>query len=110
MRDLPSDLRVIAVDLRGFGDTGSLPVDGTRGLRDFSDDLYATLTALPVPTAHIVGWSMGGGLVMQYAIDHPVLSLTLQAPVSPCGFAGTRRDASQLTDEGAGCGADRGGE
>ena len=81
MQDLPSDLRVIAIDLRGFGGTENLPVDATRGVRDFSDDVFATMEALGIPTAHFVGWSMGGGVVMQYAIDHPVLSLTLQAPV-----------------------------
>jgi len=104
MQDLPSDLRVIAVDLRGFGDTESAPVDATRGVRDFSDDLSATLRSLGLETAHLVGWSMGGGVVMQYAIDHPVLSLTLQAPVSPYGFGGTRRDGSRLTDDDAGTG------
>ena len=104
MQDLPSDLRVIAIDLRGFGDTESLPVDATRGVRDFSDDVHATLTALGLETAHLVGWSMGGGVVMQYALDHPALSLTLQAPVSPYGFGGTRRDGSRLTEDDAGCG------
>ena len=104
MQDLPSDLRVIAVDLRGFGDTENAPVDATRGVRDFSDDLRATLEALGIETAHLVGWSMGGGVVMQYALDHPVLSLTLQSPVSPYGFGGTRRDGSRLTDDDAGCG------
>ncbi len=104
MQDLPSDLRVIAVDLRGFGGTEALPVDATRGVRDFSDDLYATLSALGIETAHLVGWSMGGGVVMQYAIDHPVLSLTLQAPVSPYGFGGTRRDGTRLSEDDAGCG------
>ncbi|MFT3797232.1 alpha/beta fold hydrolase [Microbacterium sp.] len=104
MQDLPSDLRVIAVDLRGFGLTESLPIDATRGVRDFSDDLHATLTALGLDAAHLVGWSMGGGVVMQYALDHPVLSLTLQAPVSPYGFGGTRRDGSRLTDDDAGTG------
>ena len=104
MQDLPSDLRVIAVDLRGFGYTEHAPVDATRGLRDFSDDLFATLEALEIETAHLVGWSMGGGVVMQYALEHPVLSLTLQAPVSPYGFGGTRRDGSRLTDDDAGCG------
>lgn len=105
MQDLPSDLRVIAIDLRGFGGTESLPVDATRGVRDFSDDVFATLSALGIETAHLVGWSMGGGVVMQYALDHPALSLTLQAPVSPYGFGGTRRDGSRLTDDDAGCGA-----
>lgn len=105
MQDLPGDLRVIAIDLRGFGDTESLPVDATRGVRDFSDDVHATLTALGLESAHLVGWSMGGGVAMQYAIDHPVRSLTLQAPVSPYGFGGTRRDGSRLTDDDAGSGA-----
>ncbi|KAA9133820.1 alpha/beta hydrolase [Microbacterium caowuchunii] len=105
MQDLPSDLRVIAVDLRGFGGTESLPVDATRGVRDFSEDLRATLEALGIPAAHLVGWSLGGAVVMQYALDHPVLSLTLQAPISPYGFGGTRRDGSRLTDDDAGCGA-----
>lgn len=105
MQDLPSDLRVIAVDLRGFGGSEHLPVDATRGLRDYSDDLFATLTALGIPAAHLVGWSMGGGVVMQYALEHPVLSLTLQSPVSPYGFGGTRRDGSRLTEDDAGTGA-----
>ena len=104
MRDLPRELRVIAVDLRGFGASEHLPVDATLGLRDFSDDLAAALEALGIPTAHLVGWSMGGGVLMQFALDHPALSLTLQAPVSPYGFGGTRRDGSRLSDDDAGCG------
>lgn len=104
MQDLPADLRVLAIDLRGFGASEHAPVDATRGVRDFSDDVHAALTALGIPTAHLMGWSMGGGVVMQYALDHPVLSLTLQAPVSPYGFGGTRRDGSRLTDDDAGVG------
>ncbi len=43
---------------------------------------------------------------MQLLLDRPELvrSLTLQAPVSPYGFGGTRRDGSRLTDDDAGCG------
>jgi len=104
MQDLPHDLRVIAIDLRGSGGTEHAPIDATRGVRDFSDDIHATLQVLGIDRAHLVGWGLGGGVVMQYAIDHPVLSLTLQAPVSPYGFGGTRRDGSRLTDDDAGCG------
>ena len=50
MQDLPSDLRVLAIDLRGFGGTEHAPVDATRGVRDFSDDVWATLEALGIPT------------------------------------------------------------
>ena len=47
---------------------------------------------------------MGAGVIMQYALDHPALSLTLESPVSPYGFGGTRRDGSRLTDDDAGTG------
>ncbi|MCB2175144.1 MAG: alpha/beta hydrolase [Actinomycetales bacterium] len=104
MLAMPEGLRVIAVDLRGFGGTQTLPLDASRGCRDFSDDVHATLEALGLGAVHLVGWSMGGGVVMQYALDHPVLSLTLQAPVSPYGFGGTRADGSLLTPDGAGTG------
>ncbi|MFT4136589.1 alpha/beta fold hydrolase [Microbacterium sp.] len=105
MQDLPGDIRPIAIDLRGFGDTESAPVDATRGVRDFSDDLRATLETLGLGAVHLVGWSLGASVAMQYALEHPVLSLTLQAPISPYGFGGTRRDGTRLTDDDAGCGA-----
>ena len=104
MQDLPSDLRAIADDLRGYGDTENAPIDATRGVRDFSDDVHATLAELGIPAAHLVGWSMGAGVIMQYALDHPTLSLTLESPISPYGFGGTRRDGSRLTDDDAGTG------
>ncbi|TXS81285.1 alpha/beta fold hydrolase [Streptomyces sp. sk2.1] len=104
---LPDRYRPIAVDLRGFGGTDPLPVDATRGLRDYTDDLAALLTALRIDRAHLVGWSMGGGVVMQYLRDHPdrVRSLTLVNPVSPYGFGGTRgADGTLNSADGAGSG------
>lgn len=105
MLDLPPEARAIAIDLRGFGSTETLAVDATRGLRDFSDDVRATLDALGVGSAHLVGWSMGGGVVMRHAIDHGARSLTLVSPVSPYGFGGTRRDGTRLSSDDAGVGA-----
>lgn len=89
---LPARYLGLAPDLRGFGGSESKPVDATRGLRDFSEDLYALVTTLGLPMLHLVGWSMGGGIAMQYAIDHPaeVASLTLINPLSPYGFGGTK--------------------
>ena len=65
--------------MRGYGDSEVLPVDGTRALRDFSDDLDAFVKALDLNTFHLLGWSLGGNIVMQYTIDYPgkVRSLTL---------------------------------
>lgn len=105
MLELPADVHGIAVDLRGFGASDTLPIDATRGLADFSDDLRALLSALGIASAHLVGWAMGGGVIMQHAIDYGALSLTLVAPISPYGFGGTRRDGTRLTSDDAGTGA-----
>ncbi len=92
MLALPAEYRAIAPDLRGYGDTEALPINATRGLRDWSDDLRALVETLGLGRVHLVGWSLGGGIVMQYAIDHPadVASITLSAPMSPYGFGATK--------------------
>ncbi|WP_460775914.1 alpha/beta hydrolase [Microbacterium sp. GXF7504] len=102
---LPAGVRGVAVDLRGFGDTENLPVDATRGLGDFADDLHATLETLELSSVHLVGWGLGGSVALRFALEHPVRSLTLIAPFSPYGLGGTRRDGSRLTDDDAGTGA-----
>lgn len=104
---LPDRYRPLAVDLRGFGGTDPLPVDATRGLRDYADDLAELLAALGIDRAHLVGWSMGGGVVLQYLRDHPaaVRSVTLVNPVSPYGFGGTHGvDGTLNSADGAGSG------
>jgi pimeloyl-ACP methyl ester carboxylesterase len=109
MLALPETYRPLAIDLRGFGGTDPEPVDATRGLRDYSDDLAAVIAALGLDAVHLVGWSMGGGVVLQYLADRPgshrAASLTLVDPVSPFGFGGTRGLDGTLCDPaGAGSG------
>ena len=107
---LPEGYWGIAPDLRGFGASETKPVDATGGLRDFSDDLHALFAALGLVgerRPHVAGWSMGGGVLMQYAIDHPdgIASLTLIDPLSPFGFGGTKDSAGALCwPDGAGAG------
>src|ERR1700756_2894716 len=102
MLALPGSYRPLAIDLRGFGQTDDEPVDATRGLRDYSDDLAATIDALGLDSVHLVGWSMGGGVVLPDLVDRPdvhrVASLTLVDPVSPFGFGGTRGVEGTLCD------------
>jgi pimeloyl-ACP methyl ester carboxylesterase len=107
MLALPEGVHAIAIDLRGFGDSETLPVDATRGLGDYSDDVASVLDELGIRSAHIVGWSMGAGVAMQLLLDRPdlVATLTLVAPVSPYGFGGTAGpDGRMLTTDGAGTG------
>jgi pimeloyl-ACP methyl ester carboxylesterase len=110
MLTLPDGYRPLAVDLRGFGQTDPEPVDATRGLRDYSDDLADLIQTLGLTSVHLVGWSMGGGAVLQYLADRPaahsVASVTLVAPVSPFGFGATFGTDGTLCDpDGAGSGA-----
>lgn len=84
--------RCIAPDLRGYGWTEDKLINATRGYRDWCDDVKELLDALGVERAHLVGWSMAGGIVYRFIADHParVITATLQAPVSPYGFGGTK--------------------
>ena len=83
MNRLADLFEMVAPDLRCFGDTESLPVDASRGLRDWSDDIYELTKALGWENFVLLGWSMGGGVVMQYAIDHSeqLDGLVLEAPL-----------------------------
>jgi pimeloyl-ACP methyl ester carboxylesterase len=74
---LAADRCVIAPDLPGFGDS-------TRAVPDYSVHAHAAyldafLAALHEPRAHVVGFSMGGGVAIALAARHPerVASLTL---------------------------------
>jgi pimeloyl-ACP methyl ester carboxylesterase len=99
--------RVLAVDLRGYGDTDPLPIDASRGVRDWSEDLADLVAALGLDRVHLVGWSMGAGVVLQYLLDAPekVASVALVAPISPYGFGGTAGpEGRRLHDDGTGSG------
>jgi pimeloyl-ACP methyl ester carboxylesterase len=84
MPGAPARYRLIAPDMRGFGDTEQVPIDATRGLRDWADDTYSLVDAVGIAgPVHLVGWSTGGAAIVDYAREHPVASLTFIDPVSP---------------------------
>lgn len=104
--------RFIAPDMRGFGDTEPLPIDATRGLRDWADDAYSLVESLGLEEpVHLVGWSTGGAAAAHYAMDRPdrVASITLIDPVSPYGFGGTKDvEGTPTFDDWAGSGGGTG--
>ena len=91
MQRLEDRFDMIALDLRCFGETDPLPIDATRGLRDYSDDVDAFVRAIGWERFSLLGWSMGGGVAMQYAIDHAekLQRVILVAPMSPFGYGGS---------------------
>jgi pimeloyl-ACP methyl ester carboxylesterase len=105
MPGAPQHLRIIAPDMRGFGDTERKPIDATRGLRDWADDAYALVSALGISRpVHLVGWSTGGPAIAAYAMEHPTASLTFIDPVGPYGFGATRLDGTPHHPDFAGSG------
>lgn len=111
MAAAPSDLRMLAPDMRGFGRTANRVIDATRGLRDWSDDIAALVEVLGIDgPVHLAGWSTGGAAIAAYAVDRPgaVASLTFIDPVSPHGFGGVLPDGTPATDDFAGTGGGTG--
>jgi pimeloyl-ACP methyl ester carboxylesterase len=107
----PDHYRLIAPDMRGFGDTERVPIDATRGLRDWADDTHALVQALGIDRPiHLVGWSTGGAAIGLYAIDRPVASLTFIDPVSPYGFGGIMADGTPCFPDYAGSGGGTGSQ
>lgn len=91
MKALEDSFHIYAPDLRGYGYTEHLPIDATGGMKEWSLDLRSFILALKIVDPHIIGWSMGGGVVMQYLLDYEneVKSIGLINPLSPYGFSGT---------------------
>ena len=73
---------MVCLDMRGFGQS-----DEATGPVCRRDDLHALLIQLGLERVHLVGCSLGGEIVLDYALEHPdrVLSLTLVSAV-PGGF------------------------
>ncbi len=72
---LPAFLHAFVPSQRGHGDSGR-PEAGYRCV-DFSADLHAFMDALEIPSALVVGHSMGSYVAQQFAIDHPERTLGL---------------------------------
>lgn len=88
--------KLIAVDLRGFGD--STYHKRITGIKDFSEDIKQFVDALGLKDFAIMGWSTGGAVGMQYVADYPndCQKLVLLASASTRGypFFGSKEDGS----------------
>jgi pimeloyl-ACP methyl ester carboxylesterase len=109
MADAPQRYRLLAPDMRGFGRTQPVPIDATRGLRDWADDIHALIRALDIERpVHLVGWSTGAAAIAAYAQDRRAASLTFIAPVPPYGFGGVKQDGTPCFPDFAGSGGGTG--
>lgn len=70
MNDLSRDHQVIAMDCRGHGRSDK-PHDPSQYGSEMASDVVRLMDHLSLQRAHIVGYSMGGGIVMKVLVDHP---------------------------------------
>ena len=77
---------VYALDLRGFGESSYH--ERITHIKDFSDDLKGFVDALGLRGFHLIGWSTGGAVCMQFEADYPGLceKLILIASASTRGY------------------------
>jgi pimeloyl-ACP methyl ester carboxylesterase len=89
---LPAHVHVIAPDLRGFGESSY--VNRFDSLLELAEDVKALLDHLGIAKAHVVGWSLGGGVAMELAASYPQLvkSLTLLNSTTHKGYPLFQKD------------------
>jgi pimeloyl-ACP methyl ester carboxylesterase len=78
LQALAKDYQVIALDCRGHGKSDK-PADPKAYGREMAEDVVRLLDYLKIKKAHLVGYSMGGKVVLKVIADHPerVLTATL---------------------------------
>jgi len=67
--ELSKTRKVIAIELQGHGRTADIKRDFSY--ENLADDVAALLDHLKIPSADLIGYSLGGGVAMQCAIRHP---------------------------------------
>ena len=77
---LSKKYRVVALDLRGHGRSGK-PHDPAQYGTEIVGDIVRLMDHLKIQKAHVVGYSMGGFIVLKMAAMHPERMLS----VAPCG-------------------------
>jgi 3-oxoadipate enol-lactonase len=85
--------RVITFDMRGHGQ--SEKPAGPYHIPMFAADLASLFQALSIPSAHLVGLSLGGTVAFQFAIDYPAKVKTLTIVNSGPSLGGTPEEARQ---------------
>jgi pimeloyl-ACP methyl ester carboxylesterase len=110
---LAVDYRVIRYDVRGFGES-SLPEED----RPYSDyeDLATLLDHLGIKTAHVVGFSLGSGIAIDFSLAYPDRTRSLvsvgpwvfgySSPAAQSMFADFARVSTAMSDGGVAAAVD----
>lgn len=99
-KNIPDNYRIIAPDLRGYGDSSyNTPINT---IHDFADDVVALLKVLGIEKAYVVGWSLGGCVAQSIAARYDVIEkLVLIASGSVKGYPVFKKDATGQSNVGS---------
>jgi pimeloyl-ACP methyl ester carboxylesterase len=83
---LPAGVRAYALDMRAAG--GSQQIESGHTIARYAADVHEFVEAMGLSRFVLVGHSMGGGVAMQYALDHQdrLKALMLVNPLAPYGM------------------------
>ncbi|HWN70630.1 MAG TPA: alpha/beta hydrolase, partial [Haliangium sp.] len=83
---LPAGFRAYALDMRAAG--GSEQIESGHNVARYAADVHEFVEAMGLSRFVLVGHSMGGGVAMQYALDHQdrLKALILANPLAPYGM------------------------
>jgi pimeloyl-ACP methyl ester carboxylesterase len=90
---MPDDVKVIAPDLRGFGQSSF--ENEINSLEDFAGDMIEVINQLGIAAFYLGGWSTGGGVAMEIAakLKERVLGLVTIESVGIQGYPMFKKDA-----------------
>ncbi|EJR54028.1 hypothetical protein IIM_02285 [Bacillus cereus VD107] len=92
IEQLKDQYHIYAIDLRGFGQsTYNKSIDS---LQDFAEDVKLFIDQLKLEKFSLMGWSMGGGVAMEFTASHPtfVEKLILVESVGMKGYPIFKKD------------------
>jgi pimeloyl-ACP methyl ester carboxylesterase len=86
MPTLSRSRQVIALDLQAHGRTAD--IDRPVSFEAMADDVAALMKTLEIKKADVMGYSLGGGVALRMAIQHPEMVRKLVIVSAPCKRAG----------------------
>src|SRR6266436_6567390 len=92
--ELSKTRKVIGVEMQGHGRTADIKRD--LSYENLADDVAGLLDHLKIPSADIIGYSLGAGVAMQCAIRHPEKVrkvVSISAPIRRDGWVKEANDA-----------------
>ena len=69
MENISEAYTLYAIDMRGFGNSSYL--SKIAAIKDLSDDVFYFAKAIGIEKYSLLGWGLGGNVLMQYALDYP---------------------------------------